>query len=166
MANRKKQVIGLFFALVPALFALDRVTKYWANTFLRAMPGGQKALIPGLIGFLYAENTGAAFSFMRNNTILLTVFTFLLVVGVFLYILLNRSMGRGMTAALWAVFAGGAGNLYDRIAYGYVVDFFEVQFMRFAIFNVADVYITCGAVLFCVLLLFEARGGEKKGVVS
>ena len=52
------------------------------------------------------------------------------------------------------VLAGAAGNLIDRCLYGYVVDMFEVQFMRFAIFNVADIFVVVGGILFCVYYLF------------
>ena len=55
-----------------------------------------------------------------------------------------------------AVFAGGLGNMIDRIRLGYVVDMIEVEFMRFAVFNVADIFITCACILLMVhLILFN-----------
>ena len=62
--------------------------------------------------------------------------------------------------SLSMVLAGGVGNLSDRVARGYVVDYIELQFMRFAIFNAADVFITVGAALLFVALLC---GGERNG---
>ena len=59
--------------------------------------------------------------------------------------------------SLSMIFAGGVGNLIDRIRLGYVIDFFELQFMDFAIFNVADICITIGAALLFIALM---RGGE------
>ena len=52
------------------------------------------------------------------------------------------------------VLAGAVGNLIDRCLYGYVVDMFEVQFMHFAIFNVADIFVVVGGILFCIYYLF------------
>ena len=66
---------------------------------------------------------------------------------------------------LWclaAVWAGGVGNAIDRVVHGYVVDMFEVEFINFAVFNVADIFIVCGCIgLFIYLLLFDRS--RKKG---
>ena len=63
--------------------------------------------------------------------------------------------------ALVGILAGGLGNLIDRIRLGYVVDMFEVEFMNFAVFNVADIFITCGAVVLFVYVLFFDRKEKK-----
>ena len=66
---------------------------------------------------------------------------------------------------LWclaAVWAGGVGNAIDRVVHGYVVDMFEVEFINFAVFNVADIFIVCGCIgLFAYILLFDRS--RKKG---
>ena len=58
--------------------------------------------------------------------------------------------------------SGGLSNLYDRIAYGYVIDFIEFAFVRFAIFNVADSFASIGAVLLIIYLLFFWGRSKKK----
>jgi len=61
-----------------------------------------------------------------------------------------------------AIFAGGLGNLIDRVRLGYVVDMIEVEFMRFAVFNVADCFITCGCIALMVHLAFFNRAFWKE----
>ena len=64
-----------------------------------------------------------------------------------------------------AIYAGGLGNMIDRVRLGYVVDMIEVEFIRFPVFNVADCFITCGCVLLMISLIFvnkEFWKDEKK----
>ena len=56
-----------------------------------------------------------------------------------------------------AVFAGGLGNMIDRLRFGYVVDMIKTEFMNFPVFNVADSFITCGCILLLVHLFFFNR---------
>ena len=66
---------------------------------------------------------------------------------------------------LWALatISGGAvGNLIDRVRLGYVVDMMEVEFIRFPVFNVADCFVVCGAILLVVYVLFFDKSGEEK----
>jgi signal peptidase II len=55
------------------------------------------------------------------------------------------------------IIGGAVGNLIDRLAYGYVIDYFDVYAVNFAIFNIADCFITAGAVIFCACLLFDKK---------
>ena len=71
-------------------------------------------------------------------------------------------MQKTARAGLWLVFAGGLSNLYDRLRYGYVIDFLEFDFIRFPVFNVADVCVVLGCVLAFIALL-RAEGGQKHG---
>ena len=117
------------------------------------------SLIDGVIGFRYAENTGAAFSALSGATVFLSVFSLAICIAIAIYMIRSTEGARALLP-LSMILAGGVGNLMDRVSYGYVVDFFELQFMKFAIFNVADICITAGAALLFAVLLF---GGEKRG---
>ena len=67
-----------------------------------------------------------------------------------------------MRIAVSSIIAGAIGNLVDRLFYGYVIDFLRPTFINFAVFNIADIFVTCGAVLFIVILLFfNPREKEK-----
>lgn len=151
-----------FFSIVPAAILLDRLTKHWAIIALKARPGGTMQWLPGFLGFHYAENTGAAFSAFSSGTVFITVLTAILIIAVLAFLLVNKSAGGLLRSGLWLIVAGGVGNLFDRIVYGYVVDFIEVQFMRFAVFNLADVFICVGAGLALIALFVSPSDGAGK----
>ncbi len=144
--------------VVPVALILDRLTKAWAAGY----EGGTREILPGILGYRYAENTGAAFSIFSGITSIIAVLTAFLIVGVSLYLFLGKNIPRAARYGLWFVVAGGLGNLYDRIFYGYVVDFFDFLFVDFAIFNVADICVTCGAVLAIASFLWQDWRGREK----
>jgi len=154
----RKRLFILLGVAVPALIA-DRITKYWAANWLVVQDRGAAPCWPGVFGWLYAENTGMAFSFLSGSTSLLALLSLLLVVSLSAYVLLAKEITPALAAGLSMIAAGGAGNLWDRVFYGYVVDFIHLEFMRFAIFNVADIFVCCGAALAVIALL---AGDTKK----
>lgn len=147
------------------LIGLDQLTKYIMVTGLK--PVGSVEIIPGILEFMYVENTGAAFSiFAGKQAILIGVTSLaLLAVG---YVLLFRKPKKKLE--YWAVlliFSGGIGNLIDRIANGYVVDFVNFLFVRFAVFNVADIYVTFGFIFLVISLIREElQNRNNKKVIA
>lgn len=141
--------------LMPLAIAVDRALKAFAGRMT-----GARALIPGVIGARYAENTGAAFSMFSSFTLPLAVITAALIAGVTLYLLLGKNIPRLARCALWLVVAGGLSNLYDRIFIGFVIDYFELLFIDFAIFNFADACVCVGAALAFISLC--ASEGKKQ----
>lgn len=151
------------FALLPVLFALDRASKIWAEGALRASPGGMMPLIPGVIRLRLAENEGAAFSLFAGNRWLLLGVTSLIMLAVLLFIVFGRG-GALADVSLTMVLAGGLGNLYDRFAQGFVIDYLEFLFVRFAIFNLADVFVCVGAVMAAIALYRAERSKSHRDV--
>ncbi len=127
----------------------DQAVKQLARTL-----NGSLVMIPGVLAFTYAENTGMAFSLLSGQSWLLGVVSAaVILIG---YLVLRRyRLGTLASVAAMLMLGGAAGNMIDRFAYGYVVDMFEVTFMRFAIFNVADIFVCCGAALVVISVLFE-----------
>ena len=130
------------------IFALDRISKIWALAYLKEI--GNINVLP-FFKLTYVQNTGAAFgSFQNGNTALIFVSIIVLLALIKyrkdIFIL-------GKTAAWgWVFIIGGAfGNLYDRIFIGYVVDYFN--FIVWPVFNIADSFITVGAIMlaWCIL---------------
>ncbi len=159
---KKEMMRGAGWLMLSAVLVLiDQASKRWAQTVLA--PQQTVELWKGVIGFRYAENTGAAFSAFSGATAALGVFSLAVCVVVAVWMIMNPKAGVRMMLPLSMILAGGVGNLIDRLAHGYVVDFFELQFVEFAIFNVADICITVGAALLFIVLL---RGGEKSGRVD
>ena len=146
----------LYYALFAAgIVAADQVTKYLtvANIALHE----DVPFIPGLLQLTYVQNTGAAFSSFEGQqwlfAIIFAVFTFLLFWEYY-----KKPMGftKFERWCIAAVYAGGVGNMIDRVRLGYVVDMIETTFVEFPVFNVADCFITCGCIALMVhLILFN-----------
>lgn len=148
------------FLLPLFIFLLDRLAKALAVKNLAGIHGGVP-LIPGVIRLLYAENTGMAFGLLSGQRWLLVLFTLIAAVAAF-FALKPYRLGHWAKASLLTIAGGMAGNLVDRALQGYVVDMFDFTFVRFAVFNVADIAITLGAVFLCISLLFRPKDWKKK----
>ena len=145
----------LMALLAGGVVALDQWTK--ALTVANIPLHSRVPFWDGLFRFTYVQNTGAAFSSFLGQqwlfALIFAAFTLLMVLE-----LKNNKMGfkpfeRWCLAAIWA---GGLGNMIDRVRFGFVVDMIELEFMRFPVFNVADCFITCGCVLLIAhLILFN-----------
>ena len=156
----------LYYALfVGAIVAADQFTKYLtvANIPLYA----DVPFIPGLLQLTYVQNTGAAFSSFEGQQWLFAV-VFAVFTGMILYEYFKKPMPF-TTLERWciaAIYGGGLGNMIDRVRLGYVVDMIETTFIRFPVFNVADIFITCGCILLMAhLILFNKefwKDGKKK----
>ena len=140
---------------LPRLLA-DRLTKSWAERTLTAA----REVLPGALAWHYTENTGMAFSLFADSPALLTAVTALLLAAVLAGILLPGKSSHAVRAGLSLVLAGGLGNLWDRIVRGYVIDFIELRFVRFAVFNVADICVCAGAGL-CILVLLLGKESAR-----
>lgn len=150
----------LLFAIVIGSVALDQITKLIVISTMdlhEAIP-----FLPGVIRFYRTENTGAAFSMFSEHRWVFMVFSTVAMaaIAVALYKFYHRHPM--LTASLAMILGGGIGNMIDRVANGYVVDFIDFQFMKFAVFNVADIFVTCGSVLLAVYILFLEPAVEKK----
>ena len=135
------------------IVAADQLSKLWivANIPLYE----QIPVISGLFHLTYVQNTGAAFSSFEGQIWLFTI-VFVVLTAAVIWEFSTKKMG--FTAferwCIAAIYAGGLGNMIDRLRLGYVVDMIEVEFMNFAVFNVADCFITCGCIAMLVSLIF------------
>ncbi|MBQ8506424.1 MAG: signal peptidase II [Clostridia bacterium] len=151
-----RQGCKLWWLAIPAI-AIDRVCKIIA---LRSLTGGAVTAIPGVLSWTFVKNTGAAFGILAGNW-LLPLITFALMAVLLIWLLRHPDAPRLLRAGLWIIIGGGLGNLYDRLAYGYVIDFIRLDFVNFAVFNPADVFVCLGAALAVVsVLLSERRKGN------
>ncbi|MDR2421121.1 MAG: signal peptidase II [Oscillospiraceae bacterium] len=152
----------LYFVFAGLITALDRLVKLWTE---RTLGEGQVIeLLPGVLRLTYAENTGAAFGALAGMRWLLIAVSAAAAAALVFIILTNKSGGSRLFAA--SVLGGTVGNLIDRIATGRVIDTFEPEFVNFAIFNVADIFITLGGIAFVLCALRSAlpsggRGGRR-----
>ena len=135
----------------------DILTKRWALKNLLDGPGIMNA-VPGIFRFRFAWNTGVAFSFLSGWPILVQIFTILVLCAVAAFLFFARNQRIWDRICLALIFAGGLGNLIDRIFYGAVVDFVELSFISFPVFNVADVCVVMGAAIYALRVLI----GDKR----
>ena len=153
-------------AAIAALIWVDHLLK---NVATEKLADGQThVLIKGFLGFLYAENTGAAFSMFSSSTGALSIFTGVLLAAGVIYLLYpskKRPVAYDICVPL--IIAGGAGNLIDRLAHGYVVDYIATLFMEFPVFNFADCLITCGCFALIIYLIWSIvnESRQKKAAV-
>ena len=137
---------------VLAIVALDQLVKFWAVQTLMIHP---IVLIPNVFQLTYVENRGAAFSFFQNQIGFFVVATILVLVAI-IYAFWKKLVLTKLGNLSLALVAGGAiGNLVDRILHGYVVDLFYFELISFPVFNVADVFIVVGGILFVYYVLMQ-----------
>ena len=140
----------LCFVFAALIVVLDQFIKRWVLLTIDLY--GSMELIPGVIGLTRYENTGAALGILAGQRWLLIGVAFIAAL-LLIAILLRYNEGFWGTLGLAAVLGGTVGNLIDRISYGHVVDMFDLQFMRFAIFNIADIFITLGGLTFLIYFI-------------
>lgn len=140
------------FIFSAVIVVLDQIVKYLIKTNFALHE--VRPLVNGVLSLTYERNTGAAFSLLREHTWLLTAVSAIFAI-IIIWFMLKKYIKHPLGVwSLAAVLGGAVGNLIDRIAYGFVIDMFKTEFINFAIFNIADVFITCGGILLCVYLLF------------
>ena len=149
--------MGWFAGAAILALALDQLSKIWIRANLPQ--GAERPLIPGWIHLGHIENHGAAWGVLAGQKWLLILFT--IVVTALVVSSAREVSRRGKLAAVgFGFILGGAlGNLIDRVMFGYVTDFFDLDtpvrwLQTFPIFNVADSALTCGVILMLVTLLF------------
>lgn len=154
---------GILAALAAVIVGLDQWTKWLTVTHIPSTNGSAVVkAIPGFFHITHIKNTGAAWSMLEGQTWLFVLVTavFFAIVGVLIW---KKVLQKKFELVCLAMIAGGAlGNLIDRLRLGYVVDMFEFEFVRFPVFNVADIFLTCGAVLLCVYIIFFYSRDEAK----
>lgn len=144
-----------------AVIVLDQLVKYLV---VRNIPLGSAArpLIPGVLSLLRVHNDGAAFSFLSggNARWLFIVLSLAVAAAVIAAITTGLVRDRAEKFCLVMIAAGGLANSIDRLVYGYVVDMFRIELFNFAVFNVADIFITVFTFVFAAKVLFS--DGKKK----
>lgn len=146
--------------MILSIIAFDQLTKYFAKAYLYG--NDAKNFIKGVVEFVYAENTGVAFSMLSGGRWFFIVLTIVVVAGCLVYMYRGKPQkDLWLFWTLGVLVAGGIGNLIDRIYLGYVVDFINPVFVNFAVFNIADCAVTLGAISLVTYLVFEMFKKEK-----
>ena len=145
--------IVIKLVLIAALVAADQGIKLWASSVLQpvtAMP-----VIPGIVELRFVLNDGMAFSMLSGKQGFLIGVTSLALCVVAYLLFSEKMFGRVGNAGLLLVLAGGIGNLIDRALNGVVVDYINLLFMRFAVFNFADICVCVGVALWVLVIFLD-----------
>lgn len=149
---------GIIAGIIAALIILDQLVK--AYVVQNIALGEIKSWIPNLVSLTYLQNRGAAFSILQDQQLLFAVITLVVVVGAIWYLHKHMEDSLWMVLGLTLIIAGGLGNFIDRVSQGFVVDMFHLDFINFAIFNVADSYLTVGVIILLIAMLKEEINGN------
>ncbi len=156
----KKSVIKeiLQIGLCALIVVLDRMVKLY---ILKNVSVGEIfGEIPFVADFMYVQNTGAAFSIFSSSTMALAVVSALFLIALIAYKIVKKPQHTLENLALTLFFAGGLGNAIDRVQYKFVVDFIDIKWFDFPVFNIADIAVVLGAVTAIVYIVFFEEKGE------
>ncbi len=153
---------SIIYALtIVAGILLDQITKILASNFLK--PIYDVPLIKDVFHLTYTENRGAAFGMLSENRWVFMTFSSVMIIAMCVYLFFPKKNPRPLFGiAMAIVISGGIGNMIDRIASGFVVDFLYFKLINFAIFNVADVFVCVGAGLMVLDVICEIAQEAKK----
>ena len=152
-----KRKVSILISIL-LLIALDQAVKWYV---VKAIPlGGMRTFIPKVVSLTYLKNSGAAFSMLENQQWFFAIITLIAMGAAFVYLYRHIKGSIWLLLGLTLIISGGIGNFIDRVRQGFVVDMFHLDFMNFAIFNVADIYLTVGVGLLLIYILREESHGS------
>ena len=139
--------------VMTALVAVDQIIKYFVDLYLK--PIGSVLVVKNFLQFSYFENDGAMMGMMSGKTITMTVLA-VICLAVIAFVIFSGKVKFGVDyCCVVLMMSGGLGNIIDRIFRGYVIDYIEVLFIDFYIFNFADCLVTCAAVVLICNQIYE-----------
>lgn len=152
-----KRKVSIFISIL-LLILMDQAVKGYV---VKEIPlGGMRRFIPKVVSLTYLKNSGAAFSMLENQQWFFAIITLIAMGAALVYLYRHIKGSLWLLLGLTLIISGGIGNFIDRVRQGFVVDMFHLDFMNFAIFNVADIYLTVGVGLLLIYILREESHGS------
>lgn len=167
----------LSLILIAALVGEDQLIKLLVVRYYEECRGGIRNYFSFKIGdfrifsLTHIRNDGAGWSILGGQTVFLSLFTAVVIIGVFAYMIIKR---KKLKSAEWIslslIIAGGFGNLIDRVRmlvegtdkFAGVIDYFKLDFIDFPVFNFADCCVVVGAILFCLIVIIDEYKADKQ----
>lgn len=154
----------MLFAIVAILILIaDQWLKYWVTVNITLSTGSHE-LIPGVVKLVNIHNSGAAFGLLDNVSYARWIFLAITAVFVIAIALLLVKRVFDSPFAVWCevlFLTGALGNCIDRVFLGYVVDMFKLDFVNFAVFNIADAVLVVSCLMFVIYVFFGSRSTEE-----
>ena len=161
MQKMQKSNRLIYTSITTALvIVLDQITKLIVSGNMEV--GESFGLIPYIMNIHFVRNKGAAFGMLADQRWIFMTFS-VIALGIMFYVLKKTNIRSHLFYISMAfIIGGGIGNMIDRTIYGSVIDFMEFDFVSFAIFNVADAFLTAGVIMMAVYLLFIEKKDKQK----
>ena len=143
----------LIIAIIIGAIALDQLTKWLTVTCLEyheTVP-----LWQDVFHFTHERNEGAAFGILSDHRWVFMVVSSVAIVALLIYLIRFMPKSKIVRISLAMIAGGGIGNMIDRVYLGYVIDFIDVRLINFAVFNIADSFVTVGAFLFMGYMIYD-----------
>ena len=141
------------FSVALSIGILDRITKI--ASYIRLSPGQSIKVLPNIFHITLVLNKGSAFGLFKEGRLFFIASSVLAIIFILLYIWKHRIMGPLLSLGLGLILGGAAGNLIDRLRFGYVIDFLD--FRVWPVFNVADSAITVGVAILILKIFLKGR---------
>ena len=162
-------MVGIIVSIALMLVGvgLDQLTKYLVVSNMTLHESVE--VIPGIFNFTYIQNDGAAFGMLDDQRWIFLVLSTVAIIGILVYMFWKKPQDKLLLSALILIVSGGIGNMIDRIALGYVIDF--IDFCAFPeiwkwVFNVADSFVCIGAGIMILWLILDMIKDYKKEQVA
>lgn len=158
LIEKRVQIMGSYLILTTILVIIDQLTKYLTVENIALYEVVE--VIPNILSFTYIQNSGAAFSILERQMLFFYIVSVIVIAFLLYYMYTEAQNNKILGILLSIVLAGTIGNFIDRLLYQYVIDMIQLEFVNFAIFNVADMFLTVGVALLFIYTLFEDRINE------
>lgn len=139
--------------IIVLCIAADQLTKICAEANLKEI--STLPIIENIFHFTYVENRGAAFGMLADHRWVFMILSVVGIAAIFVYLTVTKPKSWWMRLALCFIVGGGVGNMIDRIARGYVIDFIDCRFIDFYVFNVADSFVCVGCAMFIIAVIID-----------
>lgn len=143
------------------IVGLDQYTKRLVVLFIEE--GQEISVINGFFRLINTKNYGAGFSILQNQRLLLIIFPAIIIIACFVMLVFNKKRSKLLITSMIFIIGGAIGNLIDRISLSYVIDFLDFNFgsYHYPTFNVADSFVTIGAIILMIYLIFFEKKNEN-----
>jgi lipoprotein signal peptidase len=158
----------LYSGIIALGIFLDQLTKWLAEKFLFPL-GKSVTVIPYVAKLTYAENRGAAFGSLEDSRWIFMVASTVLILILSAYLYLGFSENKLYEVSIAMIISGGIGNMIDRLALGYVIDFIDFRLINFAVFNFADCCVVIGTfllIIICIYSIYKEHKEKSKSEVT
>ena len=142
---------ALYSAIIVVGIILDQITKWLSVKFLSVVD--TVPIIKNVIHLTYVENRGAAFGMFKDQRWIFMTTSTVMIVGLIAFLYLGLAENKLYEISIAMIISGGIGNMIDRLALRYVIDFIDFRLINFAVFNGADSFVCVGAGLLVLALV-------------